>query len=62
MVESQAQEKLELVTAENRRLTAEVLQLRQANKLLAQQLIERGETIVMLEIEAKRRKQRRKGR
>lgn len=61
MVDSQLSEKIELVSVDNRRLRDENVRLMAANRALAQQLIERNELVIALEMEARVAKKRRKG-
>lgn len=60
MTDHQLQEKLERVCGENRRLVDENTKLTRSNKDLARQLMERNETLVMLEKELRVAKARRK--
>lgn len=57
----QTQERCEMLANENRRLKDDNVKLTQANKRLAQQIIERNETCLMLEQECRQKLRRKAG-
>lgn len=61
-MDSQLAERLEVISAENRRLKDENDRLTRANRALAAQLVERNELVVALELEARAAKKARRKR
>lgn len=55
---NQEQEKIEALSCQNRALVDQVKRLEASNKELTRQLLERNETVVMLEAEARKAKKR----
>lgn len=55
---NQEQEKIEALSCQNRGLVDQVKRLEASNKELTRQLLERNETVVMLEAEARKAKKR----